>query len=230
MTSARDVVLLAGLWLTGDTWSPVAEELERLGHRPLVPRLPGADDARATATLDDQLEAVLAVVDRAERPVVVGHSAAATLAWLVADRRPEDVSRVVLVGGFPGTDGSPYADLFPVVDGVMPFPGWAPFEGPDAADLDEPARRRLAEAAVPVPVGVARATVHLADPRRHTVPVTLVCPEFGPDDVRAWLAAGELPELERADLSLVDLDSGHWPMLTRPVELARLLVGLPAEG
>jgi len=227
MTPARDFVLLAGLWLTGDSWRPVADELVRLGHRPLVPQLPGADDGATTATLDDQLAAVLAAVDGAERPVVVGHSAAATLAWLAADRRPEDVARAVLVGGFPGTDGSPYADLAPVVDGVMPFPGWAAFEGPDSADLDEEARRRFTEAAVPVPVGVARATVRLGDPRRHAVPVTLVCPEFDPDDARAWLAAGELPELEQADLSLVDLGSGHWPMLTRPVELARLLDALP---
>ena len=69
------------------------------------------------------------------------------------------------------------------------------------------------------------------DERRYAVPVTLVCPEFSPDDARAWIAAGDLPELARAaDVDLVDLDSGHWPMLTRPQALARLLDGLPAEG
>ena len=50
------------------------------------------------------------------------------------------------------------------------------------------------------------------------------CPEFSPDQARAWLAAGDLPELARAaDVAYVDIDSGHWPMFTRPAELARIL-------
>ena len=231
MTSARDFILVAGLWLTGDVWGPVAAELTRLGHRPHVLALPGADDGATAATLEDQLDTVLAAVDAAEQPVVVGHSAAATLAWLAADRRPDAVARVVMVGGFPSADGDRYADFFPVTGDVMPFPGWEPFEGPDADDLDETARRRFAEAAVPVPAAVAQATVRLTDERRYAVPLTLVCPEFSPDDARAWVAAGDLPELERtADVSFVDIESGHWPMLTRPVELAGLLGALPADG
>jgi pimeloyl-ACP methyl ester carboxylesterase len=227
MPHGRDIILIPGLWLTGGVWAPVAAELTQLGHRPLVPALPGVDDGATTATLDDQLAAVLAAVDAADAPVVVGHSAASTLAWLAADRRPADVARVVMIGGYPGSDGSAYADFFPVVDDLMPFPGWAPFEGPDAADLDESARHRFADGAVPVPATVARATVRLLDERRHAVPVTLVCPEFSPEEARAWLAEGELPELERAEVSFVDIDSGHWPMITRPVELARLLAALP---
>lgn len=223
MAPARDLVLLPGLWLTGDAWAATAAELTRLGHRPLVPPVPGVDDGATTATLEDQLAAVLAAVDAADRPVVVGHSAAATLAWLAADRRPADVARVVLVGGWPGADGSSYADFFPVVGDVMPFPGWEPFEGGDAADLDAAARARFAAATVPVPAAVAQGTVRYTDERRHAVPVTLVCPEFSPDEARSWLADGELPELERATLSYVDLDSGHWPMSTRPVELAQAL-------
>ncbi len=230
MTPARDFILIAGLWLTGRVWEPVAAELTRLGHRPVVPSLPGVDDGGVTATLDDQLAAVSAAVAAAERPVVIGHSAAATLAWLAADRRPDDVARVVMIGGFPGADGTSYADFFPVVDELMPFPGWAPFEGPDAVDLDEPARRRFTDAAVPVPAGVARGTVRLGDERRHAVPVTMICPEYSPDDARAWLAAGELPELEQADVSFIDIDSGHWPMITRPLELALILDALPTRA
>ena len=156
--------------------------------------------------------------------MVVGHSAAATLAWMAADARPEKVAKVVLIGGFPSADGEPYADFFEVTDGVMPFPGWGPFEGADSADLDEEARRAIESVAIPVPEGVARGVVRLADDRRYDVPVVLVCPEFSPAQAREWIDAGELPELAKAKhLELVDIDSGHWPMFTRPAELARLL-------
>lgn len=185
--------------------------------------LPGQGDGNAAATLDDQVAAVLASVDAcAGPPLVVGHSAAASLAWIAADRR--EPAGVVLIGGFPVADGEAYADFLPVVDGALPFPGWAAFEGPDAADLDPATRARLAAELIPVPAGVAQGVVRLSDEGRYDVPVTLICPEFAPDEARAWLAAGELPELARArHLDLVDLDSGHWPMLTRPAELAALL-------
>jgi pimeloyl-ACP methyl ester carboxylesterase len=158
------------------------------------------------------------------KPMVVGHSAACTLAWLAADRRPERLAKVALIGGFPTADGQPYADFFEVRDDVMPFPGWGPFEGPDAADLDDGARRELAAAAIPVPAGVAKGVVRLADERRFDVPVVVVCPEFTPAQAQEWINAGDVPELARAEhVDFADINSGHWPMVTRPAELARIL-------
>jgi len=226
-----DILLIAGLWLRNTIWDDVVRGLQDLGHRPRAVALPGVDDGTAPATHDDQLAAVLDAVDAAERPIVVGHSAACTLAWMAADRRPDAVSRVVLIGGFPAPDGNPYADFFPAVDGVVPFPGWEPFEGPDAADLDAAARQLLAAGAVPVFEGVAKGTVRLTNERRFAVPVTLVCPEFSPDDVRSWLEAGHIPELAKAeDMSLVDIDTGHWPMVTQPSALARMLDAAATEA
>ncbi|MCX5528677.1 alpha/beta hydrolase [Streptomyces bobili] len=222
-----DMLLIGGLWLNASVWGRVASAVEALGHRPVPLMLPGQGDGAVSATLDDQVAAVLAAVDAAPgKSMVVGHSAACTLAWLAADRRPERVAKVALIGGFPSTDGQPYADLFEVRDGVMPFPGWGPFEGPDAADLDEEGRRELADAAIPVPVGVARGVVRLTDARRFDVPVVLVCPEFTPAQAQEWINAGDVPELARAKhVDFADIDSGHWPMVTRPVELARILAG-----
>jgi pimeloyl-ACP methyl ester carboxylesterase len=146
------------------------------------------------------------------------------LAWLAADARPEKVAKVALIGGFPSADGEPYADLFEPKDGVMPFPGWGPFEGPDSADLDEEARRGIASAAIPVPEGVTKGVVRLANERRFDVPVVLVCPEFTPAQAQEWIDGGDVPELAKVKrLDLVDIDSGHWPMISRPTELARLL-------
>ena len=219
-----DIILLPGLWLPASIWTVVVDELAGLGHRAVPISLPGVDDGSRTATLEEQLVAVLAAVDDADRPLVVGHSAASTLAWLAADRRAEAVSGVVMVGGFPSSAGAVYADFFPVVDGEMAFPGWEPFDGPDSDDLDAAARDALASIAVAVPAGVAEATVAYADERRFLVPVVLVCPEYTPEQAASWIEGGDLPELARVErLSYADIDSGHWPMVSRPVELARLL-------
>ena len=225
-----DIVLIAGLWLDGSAWDGVVPVLESLGHRPVPLTLPGQGDGSTSATLGDQAAAVLAAVDAAPgKAMVVGHSAAGTLAWMAADARPEQVGTVVFIGGFPCGDGKPYADLFEMTDGVMPFPGWGPFEGPDSADLDEEARRIIAAAAVPVPEAVARGVVRLADERRFGVPIVAVCPEFTPAQARDWIAAGDVPELTNAKhVDFADIDSGHWPMFTKPAELARLLAAAAA--
>jgi pimeloyl-ACP methyl ester carboxylesterase len=220
-----DIVLIAGLWLDGSAWDDVLPALRELGHRPVPLTLPGQGDGAPAATLDDQVAAVLHAVDAASGlPLVVGHSAACSLAWLAADARPDRLGGVALIGGFPANDGEAYADLFEPVDGAVPFPGWDPFEGPDSADLDEAARRRMESLVVPVPEGVTKGVVRLTDERRYAVPVTVICPEFTPSQAREWIDAGDAPELARAKhLELVDIDSGHWPMFTKPTELAGII-------
>jgi pimeloyl-ACP methyl ester carboxylesterase len=151
-----DILLIAGLWLDATVWDEVVPVLQTRGHRPVPLTLPGQGDGSAAATLDDQVAVVLAAVDAAaDKPMVVGHSAACSLAWLAADARPDKVAKVALIGGFPSADGQPYADFFDTQDGVMPFPGWGSFEGPDSADLDEAARRGLQSRAIPVPEEVS---------------------------------------------------------------------------
>jgi pimeloyl-ACP methyl ester carboxylesterase len=220
-----DIILIAGLWLDGSAWGAVVPELEALGHRAVPVTLPGQGDDRSEATLDDQIAEVVAAVDATDGPpLVVGHSAASTLAWLAADRRPDRVGSVALVGGFPSAEGEAYADFFPTTDGVMPFPGWEPFEGPDSADLDDATKASVAEHAIAVPEGVTKGVVHYTDERRYGVPVLLVCPEFTPEQAKEWIDSGDVPELAKGErVDYVDLDSGHWPMFTQPAELARLL-------
>lgn len=219
-----DIALIAGLWLPVSIWDDVVTGMAALGHRGIPVVLPGVDDLSEPATLEHQIDAVLTAVDGADRPVVVGHSAACTLAWIAADRQPDVIAGVMLVGGFPSSDGEAYADFFPITDGVMDFPGWEPFEGPDSRDLDDSARGRIADAAVPVPAGVARGIVGLGDERRYNVPVVIICPEYDVAQAKAWIDGGDVPELAKAtQVSYVDIESGHWPMVSCPDELARVI-------
>jgi pimeloyl-ACP methyl ester carboxylesterase len=226
-----DILLIAGLWLDGSVWDNVAAQLETLGQRAVPITLPGQGDGNTSAALADQEAAVIAAVDAAAgRPLVVGHSAACSLAWLAADARPGKISKIVLIGGFPAPDGKPYFGDFPIEDGALPFPGWGEFEGPDSADLDDAAKQAIASAAIPVPEGVTSGVIRLADERRYDVPVVLICPEFTAAQAREWIAQGLVPELAKSrNVSFLDIDSGHWPMISAPAELARLLSQVAQE-
>jgi pimeloyl-ACP methyl ester carboxylesterase len=227
-----DILLIAGMWLDGSVWREVVAELAARGHRGVPITLPGQGDGDTSATLADQSAAVVSAVDAAAgRPMVVGHSAACSLAWLAADARPAKISKLALVGGFPAADGRAYFDAFPVQDGAVPFPGWGEFEGPDSADLDDAAKQAIASAMVPVPEGVTRGVIRLADERRYDVPVVLVCPEFSSAQAREWIGQGEVPELAKSkNVSFADIESGHWPMISAPAELARLLSRIAGES
>ncbi len=220
-----DIVCITGLWMPVDVWERTADDLRKKGHQVHLVRLPGQDDRDASTTLQDQLDAVLSAVDGCETPpLVVGHSAASTLAALAADRRVDTVAGTALIGGFPATGGEQYAPFFELQDGVMPFPGWEPFAGPDSDDLDEATKAELAERALPVAGGVAHGVVEWTTERRHEVPMAMVCPEFTPEQVREWLEAGDLPEVEANDqVMLLDIETGHWPMVSAPEVLADAL-------
>ena len=222
-----DIILIPGLWLTADAWAPVEPGLTAAGHRPVPLDLPNAPGR----TLDDQLRVVEAAIDAASGPaLVVGHSAASTLAWLAADRRPDRVAAVAMVGGMPVAQGSAYAPFFAAEDGVMEFPGWEPFAGPDSDDLTQQQKDEISTAAVPMPESVTHAPVNYTNEARKQVPVSLVCPEFSPEDAKAWFDAGEMPELVGVPLSYVNIDSGHWPMFSAPDELAQILVQLADQS
>lgn len=226
-----DIVLVPGLWLDGSTWDQVVPGIEQAGHRAVPLTLPGmqARDAdRSAITLQDHVDAVVAAVDAASDPVVlVGHSAGAAVAWCAVDARPDRVARVVMIGGFPSGDGETVVGGLRAENGEVAFPGWDVFDDDEKRDLDEQELAAFVERSIPSPEGAVVGPARLSDERRLDVPVTMVCPEYTPDQMRAWLAAGEsnLAELARVrDLTYVDLPTSHWPQLTRPVELAAAIV------
>lgn len=51
-----------------------------------------------------------------------------------------------------------------------------------------------------------------------------VCPDHDSDEAEAWIGAGDVPELATASqVSFLDIDSGHWPMVSRSARFARTI-------
>ncbi|SDS70685.1 Pimeloyl-ACP methyl ester carboxylesterase [Friedmanniella luteola] len=231
--AAAPLVLVPGYWLGGWAWERVTPLLEAAGHPVTALTLPGLDPGdpdRSRATLEGHVAAVAEAV-RAAGPttVLVAHSGAGKVVTAVLDRDPAAVARVVYVDSGPAADG--LADAVPADVTELPLPPWveleASLDGLSDADLATFRRR-----AVPHPAAVAREPVRLTDPARRTVPATLVACSF-PAATILELAAGGHPMFaevaELTDLTTVDLPTGHWPLWSRPAELAAVL-GRAAGG
>lgn len=233
-----DVILVPGLWLHGTSWDAVVPALERAGHRARPLTLPGMeskDADRSGVTLSGQVAAVVQALDDAEGPVLlVAHSAGCGIAHAAIDARPDRVVRAVHVGGFPSPDGASLLPGLPAVDGEVPMPDWIELgEEANVADFDTESLARLYAEAIPAPERVLTDPLRLGDERRYDVPVTMVCPEYTAADLRGWVAAGEGPvaELTRIrEVTYVDLPGGHWPQLTQPGGLARVILAAAGQN
>lgn len=226
------LILVPGLWLDGSAWDRVTPPLEASGHHPVPLTLPGMesrDADRSGVSAQDVIDAIVAEIDRVpadEQVGVVGHSVGAALAWAAAAARPDRVSRLVLVGGFPGMSGKPVAGFFEPQDGELPMPSLDDFEEEELRGLDEAMQADLAANAIPSPGRLATDPVVLADDRRYDVPTTVISTEFTSATLHEWIEAGEEPVQEFRRLrnaEYVDLDTGHWPMFSAPEELAKLI-------
>ncbi|MDF2491449.1 MAG: alpha/beta hydrolase [Microbacterium sp.] len=225
-----DIILVPGLWLDASSWHAVVPAISRAGHTPVPLTMPGTGGtAAATAAIGiaDWVDAVAARIDAADAPVVlVGHSGGGNVVWGAADARADRVTRVVLVDTALPASGAAIAEL-PVVDGMVPFPGWDFFDQPDTADLDDRTRRRAAEMTASIPARVPADALVLSDPRRFSIPVTVLS---GTADAREftemlaeWPSYAE--EFARVrDTEIVRLGTGHWPQFSQPERLGEAIV------
>lgn len=225
-----DLLLIPGFWLNGDSWGRVTPALEAAGHTVHALTLPGmesADADRSGITLRDHVDAVIAEVDAIGHPVVlVGHSGGGAIAHAVVDARPDAITRVVYVDSGPLGDGGVINDELPVAGDEVPLPDWSVFEDEDLVDLTDELREQFRAIAIPEPVGVTNEPQVLSDPRRYTVPVTVICCEFSAELMQQFVDGGApfASELAQIDYELVDLPTGHWPQFTKPTELAAAIL------
>lgn len=227
-------VLVPGYWLGGWAWERVTSRLTAAGHHVVPVTLPGMESAaadRSRITLEDQVDAVAdAVAGASAPPVLVAHSGAGRLVSGVLDRDPDAVRRVVYVDSGPAADGTAPDSELPAELTEFPLPGWDELRqnGASLDGLSEDDLATFRAGAIPQPVAPGREPIRLSNDRRRQVPTTLVACSFPAATVLDLAATGHPMFAEVAtltDLTTVDLPTGHWPMWSRPEDLADVLLG-----
>jgi pimeloyl-ACP methyl ester carboxylesterase len=230
MTAAH-VVLVPGFWLGAWAWDEVAAMLRDDGYAVTALTLPGlesADADRSGVTFADHVDAICSAVTAAGadgRPVVlVVHSGTGFSGYAATDRVPDKIAAMVYADSAPGKGALKAAAE------DWPLPTWEDLD----ENLDGLTEEHLAtfrERAVPEPGGVISGSAELTNDARLDVPTTIICTGFPAEQLKAAVAEGDawlagLTELRSVEW--VDLPTSHWPMWSRPRELADVIAGVAA--
>ncbi|HEX7350836.1 alpha/beta hydrolase [Brachybacterium sp.] len=230
--STPTIVLIAGSWLGAWAWDETIEHLDAAHCRTVAMTLPGLDGGdtdRTARTLEDQAAAIRDVIaQRGDQPaILVAHSGANAPVSLILDRYPELVARVVWVDSGPVADGAVLAPDFPAEREELPLPSFDALGEQSSLDgLSVEALERFRTRAVPEPATVLRHPVELVDESRHSIPTTLVCCSISGEQVMELARAGHpmFAEVAKLDtIDIIDLPTGHWPMWSRPRDLAEVI-------
>ncbi|WP_055590014.1 alpha/beta hydrolase [Peterkaempfera griseoplana] len=243
---------------TGDwVWEEVAGRLRAAGagaYPAALTGMGGADRPAGPGTdLRTHIDDLVRLIDRVDDPevVLVGHDYGIHPVLGAADLRPGRIIRIVYLDTAIPQDGAPALAQIPdqglrdrLLDPEQPdgddwrvpapsadgWPAWGSTAGLSTDALD-----RLSRLAAPQP----RAT--LTQPLRLTgaasgVPTTgVLCTANGSTIalVETMIGFGDpaLQALTRPGVTFFELDTGHWPMLSAPDELTRVLLAAAAgEG
>ena len=223
--STPPIILVPGFWLGAWAWDEVAETLRADGHRVTALTLPGlesADTDRSTISFADHVDAIVGAVEAAGEPVVlVVHSASGFSGYAASDRVPEKIAAMVYVDTAPGK-GALDPDFAAAEKSMV----WDEVEAEENLDgLSDEQKQTFRERAVPVPGSLIRETIELTNDARRDIPSTLICTGFTSEQYQTyarahpeWAFLAGIPELRNA--TWVDLPTSHWPMWSRPTELA----------
>jgi len=225
MTSAP-IILVPGFWLGAWAWDEVAAALRADGHDVTALTLPGlesADADRSAITLSDHVDAICAAVRAAGRPVVLAvHSGTGFSGYVASDRVAELIAAMVYVDTAPGKP-----PLDPSFDAAEKPLDWEEVSAEENLDgLTHEQLETFRRRAVPEPGGVLRDSVELTNDARLDLPSTIIATGYTSQEYKdavkegyAWLAG--LTEVR--DITWVDLPTSHWPMWSRPKELADII-------
>ena len=221
------IVLVPGFWLGAWAWDEVTEALRADGHDVNALTLPGLespDTDRSGITMKDQVDAIVDAVEAAGAPVVLAvHSGTGAPGYGASDRVPEKIAALVYVDSGPakGAMDPDFGDAEKPMPSIEELAEEENLDGLTQEHL-ETFRRR----AVPQPGAALREAAELTNDARLDVPSIVICTGFPSEQVKAavdegyaWLAG--LKELR--NVTWIDLPTSHWPMWSKPAELARII-------
>jgi pimeloyl-ACP methyl ester carboxylesterase len=223
-------VLVAGARLGAWAWDDVLPYLREAGHGAYPLTLSGLAEKQGSPA--GQQTHVQDIVDEIERhdlrdAVLVGHSYSGIPVGQAAERIGDRLARVVFVDSDVPVDGESFTSFFP--DGGAPLKatlaenaGFWPvvpashFEG---HGLTGEQIARIVAGATPHPGATLTEPAVMARPVENLPATYISCVRDGAE------VDEDLAELiARTDWTVVEMDTGHWPMFSRPRELAQIFL------
>lgn len=232
-------VLVPGAWLGGWAWKKVVPLLEERGHEVHVVTLTGMGERVHLASKDVGIEIAIQDVlnlikyNDLHDFVLVGHSFAGKVVAAVADRAAERVGMVLFLDALRpkkvrtpqgGSDEWPKKDWdefvqecakhgdgwkFPLTEEILDSIG---------KDVQGTDREWMLSKATPWPIKYAGDSVTLSENLDSVKKAYILCTGGG-DSVEEILK-------ENLDGPVRVIESGHWPMITKPDELVEAMLSL----
>ena len=227
-------VLIPGAWLGAWAWKEVTPYLEKSGHSVYPVTLTGMGDRAHLATRDVGMETAIRDVlntikyNDLDDFVLVGHSFAGKVAAAVADRAHEKVEKVIYVDAFrpenvrePQGGFDPSREFGPPPRGGYAIPLTEEIIERIGKDVTGSNRKWVMSLATPWPIKLAKDPITLSKNYDRMKEAYVFCSLSG-DPVDEIIAGkgGKLNGPYRV------IETGHWPMITKPEELAEDLVSL----
>jgi pimeloyl-ACP methyl ester carboxylesterase len=223
-------VLVHGSYQGGWIWQPVARRLRAAGHEVYTPTLDGCaerkEQVRAGITTETQADEIaqLLFYEDLRDVVLVGTSSGGMVVCRVAELMRDRISRLVFVDALALLDGEKIRDIVTrstaVAGGLTAGPSREDAATRLFADLDPETRAWALDRYTQHPIGIYDQPVRLAKFWSQSWPTTVIW-------CRRAANPGEAHQRRAADklhATWAELDTGHYPMLSMPEELTRLLV------
>jgi pimeloyl-ACP methyl ester carboxylesterase len=227
-------VLVPGAWLGAWCWKNVVPVLEKAGHSAYPVTLTGMGERAHLATKDVGMETavhdVLNVIkyNEIDEFVLVGHSFAGKVAAAVADRAHGKVRKVIYLDAFrpervrtPQGMFNPSSEFGPPPPGSFAIPLTREIIEKIGKDVKGANLERMMSLGTPWPINLAADPITLSAKYDDVKEAYVFCTLSG--DPVDEIVAGKWGKLEGPHKIM---ETGHWPMITKPEELAKDLVAL----
>jgi pimeloyl-ACP methyl ester carboxylesterase len=223
-------VLVHGSYQGGWIWQRVAKRLRDAGHAVYAPTLDGCAERRhqvrpgIDATSQGQEVADLLFYEDLRDVVMVGTSSGGMVVCRAAELAKDRIARLVFVDALALFDGERIRDIVTrstaVASGLTSGPSREDAEQRLFADLEPATRAWALDRYTPHPVGVSDTPVKLDSFWSQRWPTTVIWCRRAPNPGEAH----QRRTAERLNGKWLELDTGHYPMLSMPGELSAMLM------